>query len=352
MSDDTRPSRLTVFGWAVAGGSGLALVVLAGIVVYTVRIVLLEAFVGLFLAVSLDPPVRWMVAHGWRRGRAVAVIFAAALIGLLLFLGVFLPPLVSEAAALVSDFPRYLARLRTEVPALTALNGLWSRLDQGLAALGSQFGPNALEAGLSVVDTISNVGLVAVLTVYFMADLPGIRGLAVGLLPERHRDRADHVLAVVADKAGSYTMGNLVISLITGVCAFVAMMLLHVPFAFPLAVFVALADLIPMIGATLGAVVCIVAALATTSLWPDTILLVAYFVTYQQIENYLIGPRVMRGSVQMPAVSVLLATLIGGSLLGLVGVLMSIPIAAALREVVTSGRDSQERAVVGEGPGR
>ncbi|MBO0871449.1 MAG: AI-2E family transporter, partial [Micromonosporaceae bacterium] len=116
---------------------------------------------------------------------------------------------------------------------------------------------------------------------------------------------------------------------------FIACLVLRVPFALPLAVFVALTDLLPIIGATVGAIGTGVVALATTQLWPNTILLVLFFLLYQQLENFLIAPRVLRNAVQMPAVAVLLAALLGGSVLGLVGALMAIPVAAAVRVLAT-----------------
>ncbi len=106
------------------------------------------------------------------------------------------------------------------------------------------------------------------------------------------------------------------------------------PFAVPLAFVVAVCDLIPMIGATLGAVICVLAALLTTELWPTTVIVALFFVAYQQLENYLIAPRILRHTVSMSAAAVLLAALIGGTLLGLVGALMAIPIAAALKVVL------------------
>ena len=89
-----------------------------------------------------------------------------------------------------------------------------------------------------------------------------------------------------------------------------------------------------MVGAALGAIVCVIVAFATSNLWPQTILVIAFFALYQQFENYFIAPRVMRNSVQMPALAVLLAALLGGSVLGLVGALMAIPIAAAVRVIL------------------
>jgi predicted PurR-regulated permease PerM len=156
---------------------------------------------------------------------------------------------------------------------------------------------------------------------------------------------------VVIDKVGAYMIGNLVISGIAGVSTLVVLTALKVPWALPLAFFVALADLIPLIGATLGAVVCTVVALATTELWPNTVLVAVFFVVYQQVENYWIVPRVLRSTVELPSVAVLLAALLGAAVLGLVGALMAIPIAAAIKVLMTPVLDARDAAEVGQPPG-
>jgi predicted PurR-regulated permease PerM len=136
------------------------------------------------------------------------------------------------------------------------------------------------------------------------------------------------------NKVGDYMIGNLLISLAAGLASFAVFAALGVPFAVPLAFVVALCDLIPMIGATLGAVICVLAALLTTELWPITVIVAIFFVAYQQLENYVIAPRILRHTVSMSAAAVLLAALIGGTVLGLVGALMAIPITAGLKVVL------------------
>jgi predicted PurR-regulated permease PerM len=122
------------------------------------------------------------------------------------------------------------------------------------------------------------------------------------------------------------------------------MLALRVPFALPLAVWVAVADLIPMVGATLGATACVIVALASGNLW-SVLALIAFFVVYQSVENYVLVPRIMRGSVQIPSLAVLVAALLGGRILGLVGALMAIPVAAAIAALVAPlvrARDEEE----------
>jgi predicted PurR-regulated permease PerM len=149
---------------------------------------------------------------------------------------------------------------------------------------------------------------------------------------------------LVVDKVGGYMIGNIIISLIAGLASFVAFSLLGVPFAVPLAFLVALCDLIPMIGATLGAVIGVTVALFSTQLFPTTVLVAAFFLAYQQLENYLIAPRVLRTTVELGAAAVLIAGLIGATVLGLIGALMAIPVAAAFNVLLNERLAAHETA--------
>src|ERR1700745_4223454 len=177
-----------------------------------------------------------------------------------------------------------------------------------------------------------------------MADMPRLRHNAMRLFPKAHRTQAGRVADVMVDKVGSYMIGNLLISLAAGLASFAVFAILGVPFAVPLAFVVAVCDLIPMIGATLGAVACVLATLLTTELWPTTIIVAIFFVAYQQLENYLIAPRILRHTVSLSAVAVLMAGLIGGTVLGLVGALMAIPVAAALKVVLAEQLHARDAA--------
>jgi predicted PurR-regulated permease PerM len=185
-----------------------------------------------------------------------------------------------------------------------------------------------------IFSALVNVLLVTVLTLYFMADLPRLRRGLVRLVPRPGRPRAAQAINVVVDKVGGYMIGNLIISLFAGVSSFICLFALGVPYALPLAVWVALTDLLPMIGATVGAAGCCIVALVTGDI-TSTIVLIVFFLLYQQVENYLIAPRVLRNTVDMSSVAILLAALVGAAILGLVGALMSIPIAAAIKVLMT-----------------
>jgi predicted PurR-regulated permease PerM len=145
-------------------------------------------------------------------------------------------------------------------------------------------------------------------------------------------------------------IGRLAIGFIAGVVAFAALQGLGVPYPLPLAIFIALLDLIPLIGHPIGSVAALIVALITKDLWPTTVLLAIIFLVYQQIENYFIGPRVLRHSVDISAAAVLLAALIGAAILGVVGALVAIPIAAALKVVLVQQIDHYEAKAADDAP--
>jgi predicted PurR-regulated permease PerM len=345
----------TIFRRSVAGALGVLTVAVTAYLLYNMRVLLVQILVALFIAVSLDPLVRWLVRRNVKRSIAVTLILGTLAVLLGVFAWLTLTPMVSQVANLAGDFPGYLDDLRARSPGLADLETrfqLRPKVDAFAATFLDRIQSDAVAFGRRFLGALFSALLVIVLTIYFMADLPRLRRSVVRLVPTRHRPRVSHALNVMIDKVGQYMIGNLLISFIAGVTSYLAMVLLDVPFALPLAVFVAITDLIPLIGATLGAVVCTIVAVATTDLWPNTALLAVFFLAYQQLENYVIAPRVLRNSVDMSAVAVLLAALMGGALLGLIGALIAIPIAAAIKVLATpvlDARDAAHASPVGAG---
>ena len=331
-------SPRTVFRWSVAAALGVVVVYLGYKAVYTIRDTLVQVVIAMFLAISLDPIVRLLVSRRVRRPYAVLIIFLAVLLLVGGLLMLFIPPLVHQAGGLTTDFPRYLDHLRQQSPSLASLEDrfhLQPKIDHLARTLPGELGKQALGFSQRFLGALVSTVLVIVLTIYFMLDLPRLRRGFVRLFPKQYRRSVNDAANVVVDKVGSYMIGNVIVSIIAGVTSLIAFEALRIPFALPLAVLVAVTDLIPMIGATLGAAICVIVAFATTDLWPNTILLAVFFLLYQQLENYFVAPRVLRNSVEIPAVAVLLAALVGGSVLGLIGALIAIPIAAAVKVIAT-----------------
>jgi predicted PurR-regulated permease PerM len=349
--DRQQPAHLFRSGALVSLGAATTVIGLYAL--YTVRAILIRILIALFIAVSLDPAVRALARRGMRRGVAVTLILLLAIALASAFLISVIPPLVTQFRNLTDDLPDYLHRLQANSSQFRELNDRYHVSDQLQGLVGTlpgRLGSGVLGFTSRVFGAVFNTLTVLVFTIYFMADMPRIRSGVVRLFPVDRRPRVRQVVDLVVDKVGGYMIGNIIISLIAGVASFIAFSILGVPFAVPLAFVVALCDLIPMIGATLGAVIGVTVSLFSSGLWPTTVLVAAFFVAYQQLENYYIAPRVLKTTVELGAAAVLIAGLIGATVLGLVGALMAIPVAAAFNVLLNERLLAHETAA-GVGPG-
>ena len=305
---------------------------------WLVHQILVLVVVALVLAVGMEPAVqrlqRWRIKRGW----AVIVIFLGFIGFIALFAALVVPPLVREAGQLANNIPDYIDKLKHSNGWLGNLERKYHfaeklrHLTKDVPHLVSQSIGKILGVTKSVAAFIFNMLTVAILTIYFMLSMPRLRGGTVSLFGAEHRERWAHVLDESLAKIGGYVSGNILISIIAGIGAFAAMALIGVPFPAALAMIVAITDLIPAVGATIGAVVCVIVA-AFSSIG-DAIATGAYFIVYQQVENYLIAPRVMKKAIDLSPAAVIISTLIGGSLAGFAGALLALPIAATIKVVI------------------
>lgn len=300
--------------------------------------ILLLVLVAAVLAIGLDPAVRRLERWKFRRGWAVVTIFIATLAFLVVFFSVVVPPLVREARELAGDIPGYVNQLKDaegplgDLARQQDLSTKLGDLTERLPSLASSSFSSIFGVTKGIATLIFNVLTVSVLTVYFLLALPRMRRTAVAIFDPEDRDRAERVLDESLEKIGGYVSGNIVISIIAGVLAFIALSLIGVPFAAALAMWVAIADLIPSVGAMLGAIVAIIVA-AFSSLW-QAAATAGYFLAYQQlIENYWLAPRVFKKAIDLSPAVVIVSVLIGGSLAGFAGALLALPIAAAFKVV-------------------
>lgn len=301
---------------------------------WAVRGILVLVLVAAVLAVGLDPAVRRLQRLRLSRAWAVAVIFLAT-IGLVVAFGfLVIPPLVDEVSQLASDIPGYIARLKKSSGFVGDLEERYhlseriSELTKNLPATASKSFGTIFGVTRSIASVIFNMLTIGILTVYFLMALPRGRKTAEDLLD----DRGGRTLADALERVGGYVSGNIAISIVAGVASYLALRLIGVPFAAALAMWVAIADLIPTVGATLGAAVAvIVAAFAGVA---QAVATAIFFVVYQQVENYVIAPRVMKKAVDLSPAAVIVSVLIGGSLAGFAGALLALPLAAAAKVVV------------------
>jgi predicted PurR-regulated permease PerM len=339
-------NRRSPFMVGFVGGLGVLLAYASFLGLRNAASILVLIFIALFLAIGLNPAVTQVQRWGVPRAGAVAII--ALTVVLLLAGGIvaLIPPLVTQTSQLVANVPDFIESLQRN----QTVNDLITRydivakvqnaLDAGTVgnALGGVVGGAKLVFG-----TIFNVLTVLVLTIYFMASFERIKGGAYSLVPASRRSRVRLLTDEILTKVGAYMVGALAIAVLAGLCTWVFALILGLAYPFALAVVVAVCDLIPQIGATLGAV--IVSLVGFASSLTAGIACAVFFIVYQQVENYLIYPSVMRRSVKVSDVAAVVAALLGVALFGVVGALVAIPMVAAiqllLREVVVPSQEAR-----------
>jgi predicted PurR-regulated permease PerM len=296
------------------------------------RSVLILIFLAFFIATGLDPIVGWLVRRGLPRWAAVLIV----VIGLLAVVGGFLaaaiPPLAGEATSLAHQVPHYLQDLQNRNSQLGKLNVRYHVQDRLTKLLTSGSGSlvgGVIGAGALVIGTVSEILAIAVLSIYFLIGLPQIKLFFYRMIPHSRRPRAILIGDEIFAKVGGYMLGSFITAVIAGFGTYIWLLAWGVPYPLLLGTFVALLDLIPVIGSTVGGIV--VSLVALTVSLPVALATLGFYIFYRLAEDYLIVPRIQGRTVEIPALASLIAVLIGGVLLGIVGVLVAIPVAAAIR---------------------
>ena len=297
------------------------------------RSVLIIIGLAFFIAAGLDPIVGWLVRHRMPRWAAVLTVIVCGLAIVAGFLAAAIPPLANEATTLAHQIPHYMHDLQNRNSQLGKLNVKYHIQDRlsGLVTKGSggSLVGGVLGAGALVISTVSAILVIIVLSIYFLAGLPQIKVFAYRLVPHSRRPRVILIGDEILAKVGGYVLGNFITSVIAGLGTYLWLLAWGVPYPLLLGMFVAFLDLIPVIGSTIGGIV--VSLVALTVSLPVALATLAFYIGYRLAEDYLIVPRIMGRTVQVPAIVSLVAVLIGGVLLGIVGALIAIPVAAAVR---------------------
>jgi predicted PurR-regulated permease PerM len=291
--------------------------------------------VALFIAAGLDPVVSWLTRRGVPRWAAVVVALAAVFGVIAIFIATAIPPLANQTTALIHEFPTYVHQLQNHNSELGKLNAkyhLQQRVTSLLSSKGTTLVGGVIGAGALVLSTAGSIVLVLVLSIYFLAGLPSIKLFAYRLVPHSRRPRVILITDEILVKVGGYVLGNVITSVIAGFGTFVWMMIFNIPYPLLLGLAVAILDLVPVIGSYVGGAIVTLVAL-TVSL-PVAVATLAFYIAYKLAEDYFIVPRIMGRTVEVPAVVSLIAVLIGGVLLGIVGALIAIPVAAAIRVIL------------------
>jgi predicted PurR-regulated permease PerM len=327
--------RRSPFFIGMAAAAGVA--VTYGIVelVIRARSVLVLIGLALFIAAGLDPAVSSLTRRRLPRWAAVLTVVVVVLGVLAAFVAAAVPPLTSQATALASHLPRYLHSLsnpKSEIGRLNLRYHMEKRLQQALASHGTSIAGGVLGAGEVVLSAAASMLVVLVLTLYFLAGMPRIKMFLYRLAPRSRRPRVILIGDEIFTKVGGYLLGNVLTSLVAGLGTYLWMLAFGIPYPALLGLMVALFDLIPVIGSTLGGV--IVSLVALTVSLPVALGTVGFYVAYRFAEDYLLVPRIIGRTVRVPATLTVVSVLIGAALLGLIGALVAIPAAAAIRLIL------------------
>jgi predicted PurR-regulated permease PerM len=283
-----------------------------------------------FIAVGLDPAVVWLYRRGLPRPAAVGVVLALLLGVFVGFTALAIPVVSTQATTLAEELPHYLHTLNNHSTALGKLNAKYHFVS-GLQKLlnGSTSFNSALGVGKVLVGFITSALLVMIVTVYLLADLPHVRRGIYLLAPKSRRARMVLLTDEILDRVGGYVLGNLFTSLIAGLGTGLWALILGIPYALLLGVLVALLALVPIVGATIGGILVVLVGLTVS---PSVAIATAiFYLAFFTLLEYVLTPRIMARTVSVPSLVTVLATILGGALLGIVGALVAIPVAAAIK---------------------
>ncbi|MEW1975105.1 MULTISPECIES: AI-2E family transporter [Microbacterium] len=336
----TRIERPFVFGFLVTLG-GLAAILL-GLALSNLSTVIIYIALALFAALGLDPAVRFLERRGLSRGWGVLIVLFTLIVALGLIIWSIVPVVVTQITSFVKDVPGMIADFQGSDLYATLEDQFGDQFESmvgdvqafltnpgNIAAIGG----GALQVGASIANGISGAVIVLVLIIYFVATLPGIKAAMLRLVPARDRANADIISTQITDSVGGYVMGMVTLAFINAMVVLVLYTALGLPFPLLLAVVAFLITLIPLVGSLLFWVIGTGIALFGDNIVFALIFAVVYLV-YMQVESYFLTPRVMNRAISIPGSLVVIGALVGGTLLGLLGALVAVPVAASILIII------------------
>ena len=289
-----------------------------------------------FLTLALNPLVESLTRRGLRRAMSVTIVFIG-LVGVFTALGfVVVPPVAQQGGLLADNAPQYLddllgnrfiQDLDSQYHVIARVQAEFQKLIADGNFMSGVFG-GVLGAGKALASGFFSILTVLVLTLYFLSSLPKVKQAAYGMVPASRRPRFVSLSEEIMRRVGGYAIGQVAVATINAMLSWVMMSIVGIRYAAVLAVAVGFLGLLPMVGASLGAAV--VALVAFFDDPKKAAIALIYYVVYQQLENYVVAPRIMQRTISVPGAITVVAALAGGTLLGSLGALLAIPVAAGL----------------------
>jgi len=307
-----------------------------------VRDLLIWAVIALFASFALEPAVDWLAKRGWRRGLATFLLLFGLAVLAVLMVALMIPLLVEQVQALIKAAPDILESVSTftkrwfgiEV-SVDTLSSQLTDANSAVSGFAKNIAGNVFGVASSVVGTIFKLLTIALFTFYLTADGPRFRRTICSYVPRRHQDTVLWTWEVAIEKTGAYLYSRLVLAIFSGVATFFVLTALGVPFAVPLAVWMGLvSQFIPTIGTYIAmALPLLVAVVQGPS---DALILLLFFTAYQQLENYVLSPRITAKTMELHPALAFAFAIAGASISGIVGAFLALPFAAIVQAVGSS----------------
>ena len=322
------------FGFLAASGALVAITFLRALQSASQVFVLI--IISLFLAMGLNPAVESLQSRKLKRGAAVSIVVATALVVIVLFALVVIPPVFSQANELIDGAPqlidslknnRTIAELNTQYGVIDTLQSKFQSWVSDGKLLTGAFG-GVVGVGRTVLSGAFSTLTVLVLTLYFLSSLPSVTRIFYRLAPASRRERVSKIGDAIISRVGAFVGSQVLIAALAATFVFFLSLGLELPYAAALGMVILFVALIPLVGHFIGASIVILVALTQSP--TKALLALVLYTLYVQIENYIITPRIMKRSLSIPGLVTIVAALLGTSLLGLVGGLLAVPIAAAI----------------------
>lgn len=333
------------------------LIVILAALLYFLRDIVLVVLAGVVIASSIEPAVRFFMRYRLPRVVAVLLVYVLVIAAFATMLFFFLPPLLDELSSFLSTLPQTIASIRisdTLAPGLLQGSGNLSvsateLIDDIRSAFSTATG-GAFTTLASFFGGLASFMLIIVFSFYFAVQETGIDDFLRIVTPVKHQTYVLGLWKRSQEKIGKWMQGQLVLALIVGVLLYLGLVILGIPYAFLLAVLAALFELIPVFGQILAAVPAIAIAYGHEGL-PLAFIVIGLYVIVQQFESNLIYPLVVKKVVGVPPLLVILALIVGAKLAGFLGILLSVPMAAALQEFVSDIEKRKERMLLAQEKG-
>ncbi len=326
------------FGFLAASGAVIAVTMLRALASASQVFVLI--IISLFLAAGLNPSVEFFRRRGLKRSHAVVAVVFLVLVFVAIFSAVVIPPAITQVSNLFKNAPTILQDLKSNkfIGNLNDHYGIIDSLQTKFNAsihngqyVVSAFG-GVIGVGRAFVSGAVATLTVLILTLYFLASLPSVTSVGLRFVPASRRDRVSRITEAIILRIGGFVSGQATVAFIASIFGLILALALGLPYPSAIAVLVFVCGAIPLIGHLLGITAVTLIALSKSP--TDAIITLLLYVAYIQIENYLIMPRIMRKSLSIPGVVTIIAALVGVSLLGIVGGILAVPIAAAILLII------------------